>query len=155
MIESIIKDIEEKLNIRIDKNDIRYYVEGATESVVFSVQDKYLVKTVDDLTLKTQVEFLKLYEDIDSFQNVLLYSNELKYIVFDFISGEKMTKVSNLNVPDIINQIIHIVKSYKKYDDKYFGYLHDNEGKSWKDFLKEKFDLKEEEYNLTKENTQQ
>ncbi|MBQ3891633.1 MAG: DUF1385 domain-containing protein, partial [Lachnospiraceae bacterium] len=25
----------------------------------------------------------------------------------------------------------------------------------WKDFLKEKFDLKEEEYNLTKENTQQ
>ncbi|MBR5355666.1 MAG: DUF1385 domain-containing protein, partial [Lachnospiraceae bacterium] len=25
----------------------------------------------------------------------------------------------------------------------------------WKDFLKEKFDLKEEEYNLTQENTQQ
>lgn len=137
MIENIIKDIEEKLNIKIDKDDIKYYTEGATESIVFSIQNKYLVKTADDLTLKTQVEFLKLYEDIDSFQNVILYSNELKYIVFEFVSGEKMTKVSNLDISDMINQIIHIVKLYKKYDDKYFGYLYDNEGKNWKDFLKE------------------
>lgn len=140
MVREIIKDIEEKLNITINENDIKYYTEGATESVVFSIQDKYLVKTVDDLTLRTQVEFLKLYKDIDSFQNVILYSSDLKYIVFDFISGEKMTKVSNLDIPDITKQIIHIVDSYKKYDDIYFGYLYDNEGKSWTDFLKNEID---------------
>ena len=134
MIEDVIKDIENKLSIKINESDIVYYTEGATESVVFSVSGKYLVKIMDNLTLRSQITFLELYKDFKYFQNVLCYDENLKYICFDFMPGDKL-KYVQINAENIRNQIYEIVSSYKKFDDKFYGYIYDNEGMSWCDFI--------------------
>ena len=136
MVEKVIKDIENKLNIKINNDDIVYYTEGATESVVFSICEKYLVKIMDDLTLKSQITFLELYKDFKFFQNVLCYNEELKYICFDFMPGNKL-KYVHVNADYIRKQIYEIVCLYKKFDDKYYGYIYDNNGMSWSDFIRE------------------
>ena len=82
MIENILEDLKTKINFHNPK--IKYYTEGATESIVFSLDNKYLIKTVDENTLKTQVEFLKFYQDNNKFQKLVTYNDKLKYIVLNF-----------------------------------------------------------------------
>ena len=71
MIENIIKDLENNLNIKVTEKDITYYTDGATDSIVFNIMDKYLVKTMDDITYKTQKEFLEFYNNINEFQTII------------------------------------------------------------------------------------
>lgn len=133
MLEEIISDLQSALNVKINKNNIVYYTDGATDSIVFSIDNKYLVKTVDDNTFNTQLEFLKFYEDIDEFQKIIHFNKSLKYICFLYIEGDKFYQ-TKVNSNTAVNQIYNIVRKYKKYDYKDFGYLYEDE-KSWYEFL--------------------
>lgn len=139
MIEKIIKDLEVKLNITIAKDSIIYYSEGATDSIVFNIDNKYLVKTVDKNTLSTQLEFLTLYSENPRFQKIITYDETLGYICFEFISGLKMSKVKDIDLIDIIEQLYGIVSNYKDYHYDNYGYLYEDH-KSWYEFLKDEVD---------------
>lgn len=139
MIEKIIKDLEEKLNLNIDKEKLTYYSDGATESIVFNIDNKYLVKTMDDNTLKTQIEYLSIYSEINRLQKVVTYNEELGYICFEFIDGLKFSNINDIDVMDIIDQIYGIVSNYKEYNYDSYGYLYEDH-KSWYDFLKDEVD---------------
>lgn len=133
-IDKILKDIESKLNIKIEKDKINYFTEGATKSIVFSIHNKYLIKTMTNDELKTQIEFLNMYNN-DYFQKIEFYSEEYNYICFKYIEGEKIKDYSILNLQDIINQLYEITKSYKKYNYDGYGYLYED-NKNWYSFLK-------------------
>lgn len=134
MIEGVIFDIEQKLGIKINKDKITYYTEGATESVVFSFENTYLVKIMDDLTLRSQMTFLELYKDLDHFQDIVCFNRNLKYICFKFMPGEKL-KYVKIDAQNIRKQIYEIVSKYQRFEDRYYGYIYDNDGMSWRDFI--------------------
>ena len=87
-IQSIIDDLQCKLNISVNKDKITYYTDGATESIVFSIDNKYLIKTMDNYTLSTQKEFFNTYDN-DYIQKVLYINEDRKYICFEYIDGIK------------------------------------------------------------------
>ncbi len=134
MFEQIINDIETKLNVKINKETLEHYKDGKSDSIVISLEDKYLIKTVDENTYKTQKKFLTLYEDIDNFQTILCDSSDLKYICYKFMFGEKLEKVEDINPQKIVDDLYIITNSYKKIDAPGFGYL-EEANKSWETFL--------------------
>lgn len=134
MNKELIKDIEEKLNINFDLSNIHYFTDGATDSIVFSIDDKYLIKIVDELTYNTQVEFLGKYKN-NYFQK-LIYSNKyLSYLCFEYIEGNKINSDTIFDINDIINQIYNITSNYSKYNYDGYGYLFEDYNKTWYDFL--------------------
>ena len=66
-MDKIIEDIKLNLDKNIDEKTIHYFTDGVSGSTVFSLNNKYLVKTMEDTEIKTQREFLSLYKDIDFF----------------------------------------------------------------------------------------
>lgn len=145
-VDLILHDIEQKLQITINKDTIIYYTDGATDSVVFSIDKKYLIKTVDEITLKNQIEFLKIYNDLDCFQKVILFNKELGYICFEYIEGTKYNKTI-VDAKDAINQIYGIVSNYKSIDYNSYGYLREDTHNNWSDFLKKEVEYSREAIN--------
>lgn len=145
-VDLILHDIEQKLQITINKDTIIYYTDGATDSVVFSIDKKYLIKTVDEITLKNQIEFLKIYNDLNCFQKVVLFNKELRYICFEYIEGTKYNKTT-VDAKDAINQIYGIVSKYKKSDYNGYGYLGEDRHNSWSEFLKKEVEYSREVIN--------
>lgn len=131
MIDNIIKDLEKKLEISINKDKIKYFNDGVSGSIVFKY-DKYLVKTVDEKELDAYLEFFNLYK-LDCFQKIICYSKELLYICFNYIEGS-LFKENKLDPKDVVNQLYEIVSNYKEYDYDAYGYL-EEEDFSWHDFL--------------------
>ena len=134
MIENIIKDLEKELNITINEQDIIYYTDGATDSIVFNIQNKYLIKTMDEITYKTQSEFLHFY-NINEFQKIIHKNDQLKYICFEYKEGNLFRR-DKLTAENAMNQIYNIVNQYKEYNHDYYGYLYEDE-KTWYEFLKD------------------
>ena len=133
MINEIIKDIESKLNIIINDKDIHYYTEGATESIVFSINNKYLIKTLNDIEFNVQKDFLSLYKE-EYYQKIIYTNEKLKYICYEYINGNKITDYTVYNKEDIVKQIYNITSNYKQYNyDEYGYYLVDH--KTWYQFL--------------------
>lgn len=132
-IQSIIDDLQCKLNISVNKDKITYYTDGATESIVFSIDNKYLIKTMDNYTLSTQKEFFNIYDN-DYIQKVLYINEDRKYICFEYIDGIKEKDYSIYNTEYIIKQIYDICNTYKKYDYDGYGYLFEDH-KTWYQFL--------------------
>ncbi len=143
-ISKILNDISSNLKICINNNDIFFFTDGASTSLVFSIKQKYLVKTMDYKTLKSQVEFLKLYNDTNYFQKIIYYNEKLNYICFEYIDGNKISKSDTINIKELITKIKDIVLSYKKYNYNGFGYLYEN-NKSWFDFLKDEVEYSKKE----------
>ena len=135
-IEKIITDVSKKLNIKLSNKNIHFYTDGASNSIVFSILNKYLIKTLDTTTFNAQTEFLEYYKNIPNFQKILFKNKKLNYICFEFIEGALFKNCTNLDINDIINQIYNIVNQYKAYDYDKFGYLFED-NKSWYDFLKD------------------
>ena len=133
-MEDLIAVISKKLNITVQKSDIIVYTDGATESLVFSIKKKYLVKKTDDLTIKAQVEFLEKYKSIPQLQKVLFYDTELKYICFKYIEGEKIKNAKNVEPKKAVDEIVEVLKQYQPYEYDGYGYLFEDH-KSWADFL--------------------
>ena len=63
MIDNIIKDLEKKLEISINKDNIKYFNDGVSGSIVFKY-DKYLVKTTNIKELEAYLEFFNLYKQL-------------------------------------------------------------------------------------------
>lgn len=132
-INVILNDISVKLDIDIKKSNIEYFTDGASGSIVFSIDDKYLIKTMTDLELKVQIEFLSIYNN-DHFQKIVYYNKKLKYICFEYIDGNKIYKYISNNEKNIIKEIYHITNLYKLYRYDGYGYLYED-NKSWYQFL--------------------
>lgn len=129
----IIDDIRINLDENIDANTIKYFTDGVSGSTVFSLNDKYLVKTMEKLELKTQIAFLNLYSNIDEFVK-LLYTNEaLEFIVFEYVDGVLFKYRSDVN---IVENLYNVVSKYTLFDYDYYGYLYEDK-KSWYEFLKD------------------
>lgn len=128
MKELIIDDIKKRL--KIDINDIKDFDDGATDSLVFCVNGKYLIKTLEKNEFDVQKEFLNYY-DSDFFQKIIYSNEDLLYVCYEFIEGNKIKNFSNIS---IIEQIYEIVSSFKKYDYDGYGYLFEDH-KTWQDFL--------------------
>lgn len=135
-LEEIILDLENKLNIKIDIKDIYYFNDGATDSVVFSLYNKYLIKTVDRLTYDVQLEFFNKYK-YDYFQKLIYGNKKLSYLCFSYIDGIKLKEIKDYKVEEIIEQIYNVVSNYKKYSYQGYGYLFSDYNKSWKNFLQD------------------
>ena len=131
MIDNIIKDLENKLDKKIDKDKIEFFNDGVSGSIVFKY-DKYLVKTVDIKELKSYIEFFNIYNK-EYFQKIICYSEELLYICFNYIEGE-LYKNNPLDPKNVISQLYNIVSNYKEYKSDSYGYLQE-EHFSWHDFL--------------------
>ena len=132
-IQSIINDLQCKLNISVNEDKITYYTDGATESIVFSIDNKYLIKTMDNYTLNTQMEFFNIYNN-DYIQKVLYINQEMKYICFEYIDGIKEKDYSIYNTEYIVKQIYDICNTYKNYEYDGYGYLFEDH-KTWYQFL--------------------
>ena len=50
MNQEIIEDIEKKLNINFNQSNIHYFQDGATNSIVLAIDNKFLIKIVDERT---------------------------------------------------------------------------------------------------------
>ena len=133
MLDNIIKDIELKLNLHIDKDKIKYFDDGVSSSLVFKY-DKYLIKSVDEKELEAYIIFFNLYNE-DCFQKIVCYNKKLLYLCFNYIEGD-LYKKDVIEPKDVINQIYSIVNKYKEYDYDTYGYLFEEKLK-WIDFLRE------------------
>lgn len=144
MNSEIIQDIEKKLNIEFDKCKINYFNDGATNSIVLSIDDKYTIKTFDDISYKVQVEFLNKYKN-NYFQKIVYENEKLKYLCFEYIEGSKIKKTNILDLNDIVSQIYEITSNYEEYDYDSYGYLFDDYNKSWYDFLADEVNYSKQE----------
>lgn len=154
-MKEIIKDLEKNLSITINEDKIIYYTDGATDSIVFNINDEYLIKTVDDITYDTQTEFLEFYKEVPQFQKVIHKNKNLKYICFDYKEG-KLFRKENMDPKEVISQVFNIVNNYKEYNHEYYGYLYEDE-KSWYEFLKDEVEysnnkMKDTNIDLSKVN---
>ena len=140
MLDEIIKDLEGKLKIAINKEKIVYYNEGTTDSLVFSIDDKYLVKTVSEQTMKTQLEYFRVYKRTERIQKLICHNKKLGYLCFEFIKGTKFKDVAIPDVMGTIEQCFGIVTNCKKYKYDGYGYLYEDHKKSWYQFLKDEVD---------------
>ena len=135
MNDLIKQDIEKRLNIVFDEQNIHYFTEGATDSIVLSIDDKYLIKTVDENTLKVQEEFLNKYKS-DYFQKIIYVNKELLYICYEFVLGNKFN-INDISVDKALEDIYAITSSYGLYQYDGYGYLFSDYGKTWRQFLED------------------
>lgn len=133
MDELLRKDIEKKLKIKIANCDIHYFTEGATDSIVFSIDNSYLIKTFTENEFDVQLEFLNKYKN-KYFQKIVYANRELYYICFNFVDGRKFN-LKDINVKDALDDIYDITSNYSKYEYNGYGYLFSDYNKSWKQFL--------------------
>ena len=129
-MKEIIEDVKLKLNIKIE--NITSFNDGTTNSLVFSINNKYLIKMMSKEELLNQKIFFDLYYDNKYFQKVIYYNEELNYICFNFIEGVKFKNNYDSNLA--LNEIYNITSSYKKYKSDYYGYF-DYPCKTAYDFL--------------------
>ena len=132
-LQIILDDIFKKTGRIISKKDITFFTDGASDSIVFKY-DNYLIKTVDKMTLKNQIEFLNLYNNCNYFQKIIFYNEELNYICFEYIAGDIKKEISTYDIKPHINMLKDIVSCYKEYTKDGFGYLGE-EVKTWYTFL--------------------
>ena len=131
-ISAVIKDIELYTGNKLEQAEKLFYTDGATDAVVFCLDNRYLVKITDLNTVRTQVEFLKDNTD-DAFQKLICFSEELCYLCFEFINGARFNEVK-LDPRDVAEQIARIVGQYRKYPHDGYGFLNE-EHTSWRAFL--------------------
>ena len=127
-----MNEISKKLDI--STNDFKYFRDG-TDSRIFLLNGKYIVKQNTPELLKSEFEFSKIYSENSKLQHTVLVEENYKYIVYEFIPGDVMHVVDNFE--DLIFNIKEITNSYKDYTGPGFGYIYEPSN-SWNDFLKSK-----------------
>ena len=110
----------------------KYFNTGASSTVIL-LNDCYLIKQNTKLILKAEIEFLK-HNILDMFQKILYVDPKYEFVVYEFITGETMKRVDD--VDDTLKKLIDITKTYTNYDKSSFGYLNE-EVSSWSRFLKD------------------
>ena len=121
MMEELLNDV--KQNLKIEIKSIKHYTDGTTESLVFSINEKYLIKKIDPQDYFNQIIFFEYYSKSSSFSKLIYGNHRLSYICFEFIKGEKLWKEKMLDPTLIISNIYSITKEYLPYDSTFYGYL--------------------------------
>ena len=109
----------------------KYFTDGASTSTILLLNNKYLIKQNVKSMLESEIEFLK-HNTSDLFQKIIYVDPDFKFVVYEFIPGETMHQVNN--VENTIQKIISTVSNYKPYDKEGFGYF-DEQVNSWTEFL--------------------
>ena len=132
---NIIKFLLCKFNEgNIEDYEVKLFSEG-TSSKVILLNNKYIIKQNSEEIIKAELIFYKNNND-PLFQKLLYYDDKnYKYIVYEYIEGETLSELSNINITHLINTLIKVVNSYKKTNIEYYGYVYDP-NKTWIDFLK-------------------
>lgn len=125
---NIILEVLDKLNIEYINH--KYFTDGASSKVIL-LNDYYLIKQNEPQVLQAEYIFLK-HNTSKYFQKILYFDPEFKFVVYEFISGNTMKKVSN---PEkIIHELLLITSNYSNYLGNGFGYLNE-EVESFSKFL--------------------
>ena len=130
-IDEILNDVKERLNI--NDCDIDYFTEGKTESIVFSINNEYLIKTCTKNELDIYNEFFSKYQS-EYYQKIYYINYDLSYICLSFLEGNKYK--DDLEIDYLINSLYDITSNYQIVDYDGYGYLFEDH-KSWSDFLKD------------------
>ena len=132
---NIIKFLLCKFNEgNIEDYEVKLFSEG-TSSKVILLNNKYIIKQNSEEIIKSELIFYQNNND-PLFQKLLYYDDKnYKYIVYEYIEGETLSVLSNINITNLINTLIKVVNSYKKTNIEYYGYVYDP-NKTWIDFLK-------------------
>ncbi len=134
-LQDILNDLSNKLNIEFTEKDMHYFTDGVSGAVVFSLKGKYLIKIFNqELYYKSQLEFLRKYNNYNIIQNVILHNNKYKYICCEFVEGT-LYKYNKIHFNKVIEQVYDIVKHYRKYSKAPYGYLYEDKCEDWADFL--------------------
>ncbi|MFI3307097.1 MAG: phosphotransferase [Mycoplasmatota bacterium] len=125
---NFIKEVAKTIDVTYIKH--KQFSDG-TDSKVFLLNDKYLIKSNSLEQLKAEVEFFNINTN-EIFQQIIYIEPNYQYVVYQFIDGEVMKKVKNPK--EVIKKLIEIVSNYKIYEHEKFGYLDDLKD-TWEDFL--------------------
>lgn len=124
----VILEVLEKLQISYTSH--KYFTDGADSRVIL-LNNKYLIKQNEISSIKAEIEF---FENTFStfFQKLVYYSPCFEFVVYEFIPGKPMKKISNSK--EIISKILEVSKSFSPTSKPGFGYLGE-EFDSWSEFL--------------------
>ena len=126
--DKIIEKVLKKLDIPYISH--KYFTDG-TSSKVILLNNHYLIKQNKPSLLQAETEFINLSKS-NLFQKILYADSNYDFVVYDFIPGDMMKQVDDID--DTLNSIVKITSNYPKYTGKGFGYLNE-EFSSWKEFL--------------------
>ena len=130
-IEKDIRIINEVL-IQLSETYIehKYFTDGADSRVIL-LNNKYLIKQNVLSSIKAEVEF---FENAFStfFQKLVYYPPSFEYVVYNFIPGKPMKKITSSK--EIISKILEVANSFSSTSKPGFGYLGE-EFTSWEEFL--------------------
>ena len=136
-VSQVVEDLSKKLHKNLRRAEVKFYMDGWTGAVVFSLDEKYLIKITNSETIETQEEFLQT-NPAGAFQHVICTNNEIGYICFEFLPGEKYVG-HEIEPHEAIRQIAEMVSNYRKYPWTGYGFLH-HEYPTWREFLADEID---------------
>lgn len=134
IVDKIISDIEEKIEITAMRDSLRFFSDGASDAIVFCLNEKYLVKRTTPEDIKATIDFLETYSTFDWFQHLICYNKELNYICLQYSNGQKIDNIEKEDILNYMSQIQEIAKSYLRTDLEGYGYIGE-EVTSFKEFL--------------------
>ena len=136
-VSQVVEDLSHKLHKNLRKAEVKFYMDGWTGAVVFSLDEKYLIKITNNETIETQEEFLQT-NPAGAFQRVICADSEIGYICFEFLPGEKYVG-HEIEPHEAIQQIADMVSNYRKYPWTGYGFLR-HEYPTWREFLEDEID---------------
>ena len=145
---NIIKTVLDKYeNSNYQNYKVEYFNEG-TNSKVFLLNNKYIIKQNSEEIIKSEILFSENNKH-PLLQKLLFYDENHKYIIYKYIEGINLNNFSNINIKLLIESLLDIVNSYKKTDIDFYGYINSPK-KSWEEFLKEEISDCEYSYKSIK-----
>lgn len=127
-----IKIINEVLNaLNITYSSHKYFRDG-TSSRIILLNDMYVIKQNDSALLESELLFSNSNPS-PKLQHVIYADDNFKYIVYNYIPGDVMHTVDDID--DLFANIKEITSSYADYDGDAIGYLSEP-ASSWSDFFK-------------------
>ena len=133
----VFDDIEKKIGVSLCDEELKFYYDGSTDSIVFNVLDKYIVKITNERTVRNQQLFLSKNTH-PAFQHLLCSDEKLHYECFEFIDGVHYSS-HPIEKRQATEQLAKIVQSYAKFPHEGYGFL-DDEKATWADFLLDEID---------------
>lgn len=133
----VFDDIKNKIGVDICDEELKFYYDGSTDSIVFSVQEKYLIKITSEQTVRHQQLFLS-NNTHEAFQKLLCSDEKLHYECFEFIDGTHYD-AQKIDKHAAVEQLASIVGSYVEFPHDKYGFL-DDEKDTWADFLLDEID---------------
>lgn len=111
-------------------------------SNVFLLNDKFIIKFNDDITIKGEKTFFE--KNINEYnEKIILYDNvDYKYIVYKYIENNEFD-MSKVDITELKKQIKNYILSYKECKWEGYGYLFE-EQETWKNFFEYEMNWRKE-----------